>query len=334
MARRRIAYAALLGLAVLFQIFFRFYLSTFTLVLVVLLPVLAAALSLPAALGCAITLSPAAPTVIRGGEASFRLTLECRTPFPLPRVKVRLRWENRLTGEGDALSWAPAPGQTAGELTVPAAHCGCLVCRAEGAWTCDLLGLFPIPLRKPAPAEVLSLPRQVELEVPPGLLSGRSEGAALRPRPGGGPGEDYDLRGYRPGDPLRSVHWKLSSKRDELVVKEILEPHRAALVLTFDRFGAPEVLDETFARLCALSRWLLERQRPHHIRWAGPGGTGTEGRPVDSEAALLSCLALAFSAPAPEAGASMLDLPLRLPGEGGRVRRIHVTASGLEGGGL
>ena len=39
MAHRRIAYAALLGLAVLFQIFFRFYLSTFTLVLVVLLPV-------------------------------------------------------------------------------------------------------------------------------------------------------------------------------------------------------------------------------------------------------------------------------------------------------
>ena len=133
--------------------------------------------------------------MIRGGEASFRLALDCRTPFPLPRVKVRLRWENRLTGEGDALSWAPAPGETAGELTVPAAHCGCLACRAEGAWTCDLLGLFPIPLRKPAPAEVLSLPRPVELEVPPGLLSGRSEGAALRPRPGGGPGEDYDLRG-------------------------------------------------------------------------------------------------------------------------------------------
>ena len=52
MVHRRIAYAALLGLAVLFQIFFRFYLSTFTLVLVVLLPVLAAALGLPAALGC------------------------------------------------------------------------------------------------------------------------------------------------------------------------------------------------------------------------------------------------------------------------------------------
>lgn len=334
MAHRRIAYAALVGLAVLFQIFFRFYLSTFTLVLVVLLPALAAALTLPGALGCALTLSPAAPAVVRGGEAAFRLTLASRTPFPLPRVRVRLRWENQLTGEGGALSWVPGPGETSGELAVPAAHCGRLVCRVEGAWTCDLLGLFPIPLRKPAPAAALSLPRPVELEVPPGLLSGRSEGAALRPRPGGGPGEDYDLRDYRPGDPLRSVHWKLSSKRDELVVKETLEPHRAALVLTFDRLGTPEALDEIFDKLCALSRWLLERQRPHHIRWAAPGGEGTEGRAVDSEAALLSCLELAFSTPAPAAGPSMLDLPLRLPGEAGRVRRIHVTAGGLEGGGL
>ena len=40
MAYRRIAYAALLGGAVLFQIVFRFYLSTFTLALVLLLPLL------------------------------------------------------------------------------------------------------------------------------------------------------------------------------------------------------------------------------------------------------------------------------------------------------
>ena len=51
MAYRRIAYAALLGGAVLFQIVFRFYLSTFTLALVLLLPLLSVLLSLPSVLG-------------------------------------------------------------------------------------------------------------------------------------------------------------------------------------------------------------------------------------------------------------------------------------------
>lgn len=210
MAYRRIAYAALLGGAVLFQIVFRFYLSTFTLALVLLLPLLSVLLSLPSVLGCTLLLTSAAPTVVQG--------------------------------------------------------------------------------------------------------------------------EDYDLRDYRPGDPLRSVHWKLSSKRDELVVRETLEPRQTTLVLTYDHFGAPAALDQTFARLCTLSWALLERGRPHHIQWASPTGGGVEGRLVDSERALLACLELAFSRPAPAEGRSILDTALRLPGRAGPLRHIHVTPTGLEGG--
>ena len=132
--------------------------------------------------------------------------------------------------------------------------------------------------------------------------------------------------------PLRSVHWKLSSKRDELVVRETLEPRQTTLVLTYDHFGAPAALDQTFARLCALSRALLERGRPHHIQWASPTGGGVEGRLVDSERALLACLELAFSRPAPAEGRSILDTALRLPGRAGPLRHIHVTPTGLEGG--
>ena len=99
-----------------------------------------------------------------------------------------------------------------------------------------------------------------------------------------------------------------------------------------DSFGAPAALDQTFARLCALSRALLERGRPHHIQWASPTGGGVEGRLVDSERALLACLELAFSRPAPAEGRSILDTALRLPGRAGPLRHIHVTPTGLEGG--
>ena len=326
---RRITYAALVGLAVLFQIFFRFYLSTFTLVLVLVLPVLSVLLSLPAVLGASLSLSASAPTVVQGETARFRLTLRAGAGLPLIRPRVRLSWTNQLTGEGGRVLLYPA-GEAG--LEVCPAHCGRLVCRVEGAWACDLLGLFPLPLRAPGPASLLSLPRPLELEVNEGLLGGRSEGATLRPRPGGGPGEDYDLRDYRPGDPLRSVHWKLSSKRDELVVKEVLEPQRAALVLTYDHFGPPEELDRAFARLRSLSLWLLARDRPHHVQWAEPRSGAVQDRAVGSEGELLACLELALSQAAPEEGRSILDQPLRLPGAAGPVRHIHITPTGLEGG--
>ena len=311
MAYRRIAYAALLGGAVLFQIVFRFYLSTFTLALVLLLPLLSVLLSLPSVLGCTLLLTSAAPTVVQGEDAVFQVRLRSRTRLPLPRLQARLHWSNQLTGAGGRVRWEPvrtAPGAPPTlELATP--HCGRLICRAERAWTCDLLGLFPLPIPTGRPAAVLILPPDMEQGLPERLLGGGPGGGALLPRPGGG----FFLRRVRnrschrleTGDPLRSVHWKLSSKRDELVVRETLEPRQTTLVLTYDHFGAPAALDQTFARLCALSRALLERGRPHHIQWASPTGGGVEGRLVDSERALLACLELAFSRPARSMNSSL-----------------------------
>ena len=94
-------------------------------------------------------------------------------------------------------------------------------------------------LCRPAPAEV-------ELPAIP-------EGRGARPSPlnavRAGPGEDYDLRDYRPGDPMRSIHWKLSSKWDELIVRERAEAFVPLPLLTLDRFGPPEVLDRLLDRL-------------------------------------------------------------------------------------
>lgn len=332
MISRRILYAVLVAAAVLFQIFFRFYLSTFILVFILVLPVLSLLLALPGLAGSRLEIRPAGPSVVRGESAQFHISLHTASPFPLIRPRVRLRWTNQLTGEeGQALLFASPTKEV--PLTVPADHCGRLVCRAERVWSCDLLGLFPLPVGRGPEGAVLVLPPALELDDTQELTGGQNDGVVLRPRPGGGPGEDYDLREYRAGDPLRSVHWKLSSKLDELVVRETLEPQQAAIVVTYDHFGSPEVLDRTFAQLCALSFWLLEQERPHHIQWAAPLTGMAEGRSVDGEHALLACLELAFSTPAPQEGRSILDGTLLLPAGSGKVRHLHVTPEGVEGGG-
>ena len=261
------------------------------------------------------------------------MRLRSRTRLPLPRLQARLHWSNQLTGAGGRVRWEPvrtAPGAPPTlELATP--HCGRLICRAERAWTCDLLGLFPLPIPTGRPAAVLILPPDMEQALPERLLGGGPGGGALLPAQGRA-GEDYDLRDYRPGDPLRSVHWKLSSKRDELVVRETLEPRQTTLVLTYDHFGAPR-------------RWT--RPSPGCAPcpgpcWSGAGPTISSGPAPPAaawrggwwtpERALLACLELAFSRPAPAEGRSILDTALRLPGRAGPLRHIHVTPTGLEGG--
>lgn len=71
----------------LFQIVFRFYLSTFTLALVLLLPLLSVLLSLPSVLGCTLLLTSATPTVVQGEDAVFQVRLRSRTRLPLPRLQ-------------------------------------------------------------------------------------------------------------------------------------------------------------------------------------------------------------------------------------------------------
>ena len=333
MLHRRISYAALLAAAIVFQIFFRFYLSTFTLVLVLALPVLSVLLTLPALLGSTLRLTPR-ESIPRGSEGRFTLRLERKSALPLPPVQVRLTWRNQLTGEEGRLSCrlTPQPGETELPLALPASHCGRLVCGVQAAWALDLLGLFPLPLPGRPRSALLVLPQPAQAEAPDELEAPRSGGVVLRPRPGGGPGEDYDLREYRAGDSLRSIHWKLSSKKDELVVRETLEPRQAEVVLTYDHFGPPEELDQVFDRLYALSGLLLDKGRVHHIQWAAPVSGEVIDKQVRDRQGLLACLDAAFSLEAPLTGRSILDGALKLPPSAGQPLHFHVTARDVKGG--
>ena len=333
MLHRQISYAALIAAAIVFQIFFRFYLSTFTLVLVAALPVLSVLLTLPALLGSTLRLTSEGQ-ISRGGEGHFTLRLERKNTLPLPPVRVRLTWSNQLTGERGTLACLLRSGDGTDQLSLslPAPHCGQLVCAVERAAACDLLGLFPLPLPGRAGAALLLLPLPAEVTLPAELDAPRTGGAVLRPRPGGGPGEDYDLREYRAGDPLRSIHWKLSSKKGDLVVRETLEPRQAELILTYDHFGSPEELDQVFDRLCTLSRLLLAKGRSHRIQWAAPVSGEITDREVDSERSLMACLELAFSLAAPPSGRSILDGALKMSPSAGLPLHFHVTARDVKGG--
>lgn len=327
MVHRRIAYLGALGCALLFQIFFQDYFSTFLLAAVLLLPAAALVLGLPGMLLCAVELSPSASTMVRGKPVQFRAVLRVPAKLPTARVRLTLRCVNLLTEEKQTLRrdlWGDGAAFT---LEVPTRHCGRLVCTVQKARICGLLGLLSLPVRTCGQAELLVLPVPVDPGRPPDPAGLEQRGRTLRPRPGGGPGEDYELRNYRPGDPMKSVHWKLSSKRDELVVREVLEPVRAELCLTFDHFGPLEDMDKTLDHVAALSRLLLEEERPHRLLWADPSTGELRDCPADSARSLLSALAAAMSCPTPLSGHSVLEQP-RQPD----ICYLHVGPRGPEGG--
>lgn len=299
MARRRIAYGVTLAAVLLFQITNDNYLAHFLLALTLALPVLSLLLSLPVLLGCRLALNSQPAAIPRGDEGAWLITLRTPVGLPVPRLVLRLEEENRLTGAVNRKKLR-LTGASRGEPVRCAAdtsHCGLLELRVKKARVCDYLGLFVLRLPLPEPARMAAVP--LPLDPGPVVLPeipGAAASASGAPRRTSG--EDYDLREYRPGDPLRTVHWKLSSKWDDLIVREPTATAAPLPRLTFDRWGAPERLDGVLDRLIGYCRRFLSIQQPHAVQWLD-----VDGQPVTvcvtDEKALNDCLLDILSTPAP-----------------------------------
>jgi uncharacterized protein (DUF58 family) len=319
MRSRRIFYGLTLCAALLFQIFYDRYLARFVLAGVLVLPLLSLLLALPVALGCKLRLTGEGAYRCRGDAGQWELRVEGPAVFPMARLKLRLRFRNDLTGQTEkrrfALDRRAGEGQ---RFPAPGGHCGRVTCRVTRARMMDCLGLFALPVRRPSPSAVLVLPVEDPLEELPDLEPAGAPGEAeMRQKT---PGGDYELREYRAGDPLRAVHWKLSSKGEELVVREWLGERRPRIVLVVDRFGTPEQLDRVLDRFWTLSTYLLERDCPHRVQWEADGQLRTAA--VSDQASLLDCLGEMLSCPAPRRGTTMAGRPETEPG----VRYFYLSA--------
>ena len=333
MCHRRLIYAAALTGALLFQITNENYLGCFLLALCVALPLISLALSLPGMLKCRLELFARPAALDRGGPGGWSLTARTPGDLPLARLSLRLRLENLLTGgrETSRLVFTGVSRRLPVPLPAPTEHCGLLELQADKIKVCDYLGLFTLPMKPPAPARILCRPIPAQcrpVEVPDGKGTRPSAKNTSRR----GPGEDYELREYRPGDPMRSVHWKLSSKWDELIVRERADAVTPLPLLTIDRFGRPEELDRLLDRLTGMSRAMLGAQRPHAVLWLDQAGE-PQLFPVSDEREYAVCLLALLSQPAPLTGPSLDQLPELLRGPDGPVFRVHITPEGGDGHG-
>ena len=257
----------MLGLAatLVFHAYYFGWYSWFVLQVMVLLPLFSFLISLPAMLRVRLSVD-ASPVCYRMDHAYVRITVQTDR-FPLPRCKFRLRVTNRMHGTNSAVR-CHLDGAGSWYAKLETEHVGLLQCRVERARVYDYLKLFRVPVRAGQSVEVLVNPHEEEPASLPNLT--RFLTKQLKPKPGGGFSEEHELRDYRPGDPLRDIHWKLSAKTDQMILREAQEPVRGNVLLTLDLIGSPDQIDHILAQFRWLSNWLLEHEVCHELRWFAP----------------------------------------------------------------
>ena len=158
-------------------------------------------------------------------------------------------------------------------------HCGCLVIRPDQLMVTDYLGAFQ---RR---CQIDSGERQL-LFILPEALHGRS---LLPDVQGDFPDEDGNsqrqgssaidvsqIRSYQKGDSLKLVHWKLTARLNDLMVKEMMEPTEKLtwLYLNLQESpdlpavrGKPEAWDHFVETVASISSMLLKMEKRHMVLW-------------------------------------------------------------------
>ncbi len=106
--------------------------------------------------------------------------------------------------------------------------------------------------------QVLVFPQPLTATVPTGAANSRQQPRASLPQPGID-GELRSIDNYRDGDPLKSIHWKLSARQDDYKVKRLQRLGAPAQLI--DLAQLPGGLEERLSRCTFLINQLCRQQQ-------------------------------------------------------------------------
>ena len=215
-------------------------------------------------------------TCDKGKELKGVLKLFCEGRMPVSRAVVCLAAGNMLTGEKtemvSSLGVTPA-GTTEKDIVLSSSRCGYINVFPEKVYVTDLFGIIPIRVKNKMSGRTVSvLPEtfipEIHIEVPQSYSDDAEVWSQVKK--GNDITEVFALRDYVPGDRLSQIHWKLSGKRNELIVREPSLPVEKSLLVFWDKNSCeagPEKMDAMAEAVSSVAQKLSEEGVLFTLGW-------------------------------------------------------------------
>ncbi|MBR6792705.1 MAG: DUF58 domain-containing protein [Ruminococcus sp.] len=266
-------------LIIVCAVFYILYIWDFSLVLLVVmtaLPVLMLISMLIARKSISVEFAVKSSAVAKNEIFDIQLCVTNKSIFPIGKAEAFIEYYNIFNNQINSIELHfPIQSRNSQRVTfqLNSKFCGTLIIRSAYINIFDPLRIFRFKIGKNISETITVLPQGYDIN---GTVSytDRVNDESLNfseTKPGDDPSEVFDLREYTPGDKPNRIHWKLSSKKDDFIVKEyscpIDSPTAVFLDLRckdFSEFTLPvyDTLIETMVSLCQL---LLENERVHTI---------------------------------------------------------------------
>lgn len=211
---------------------------------------------------------------VKKSEFLIRVRVKNDSLFPVIRCSLYLEMGNGFFDqkkEKIVTISLPAKGEEVYELPLRSEYCGDIEVTLKQIGIEDFLSLHEKRKAAGQTEHVMILPQETEM---PNVEQNDYAAGLTESTESSARGSDFSevgqVREYIPGDSLKDIHWKLSAKRETLMVKERLQMSSQKLQIVFcaDRKN-PQRADEVITFLYELGISVIQSQIPVTVYWWG-----------------------------------------------------------------
>ena len=216
---------------------------------------------------------------LAGGDGmQIRILVGNDSFLPATCVKIRILYENSFA-EGkikkDFMVSVGPKSQKYIDFTLKSSHTGLVKIKVEKIMVYDFIRVFSRTVKKEAEVMVSVLPEiymigsNITIHEPDFVESD----VFSKKKPGDDPSEVFDIREYKPGDRINRIHWKLSSKKETILIKDYSLPVANSASIIINTSLPKEIvdklkyLDALMGTVASISYELLSSGCHHYVAW-------------------------------------------------------------------
>ena len=247
----------------LILLFVHSYFNYMIMIIMLVMPLISAAVCVWTSGRLKISFSGTEGEVGLGEPFLLSVILNNQSIFPIMNVDVKLSFSNELFDlKSEHTLCIPAYVKNANvvDYQLEEQYVGVLLVKADTLYVTDWLGFFRVKRKINVERSVTVYPNSYISAEPDmsAVRSGMNESEESNKK-----GHDFsevvDVREYIPGDKLQNIHWKLSAKRETLMVKERQSMSSEKLIVFVDMYNdEANVLNDVLKAAYGLACFLID----------------------------------------------------------------------------
>lgn len=272
----------------------------------------------------------------KGDFANLFITLKNESRVTAFGTKLKIKIENKYTGDETVIftpSTIPAHSREIFKEKLKSQFAGKISCEVLSLHAKGLFGVLPFRKKIEQGTSYVVMPEIFDVMVTHSYRESKMKDNETysETKRGQDMSTVFQIREYVPGDKINRIHWKLSVKRDEIVVRDGSLPIDKSIFVMWDKGikttdnRDSELCERSASTVLSICNGLIEAGLPFEFIWNFNSGKQMLSRTVENEVDLMNAIAEALATPIEAAESRLSSLYISEIGETDANHIIYIT---------